>query len=455
MDPSLTKKCVLTSIECGKSNFNRALTENCNFSDLNLNITKHCRSLKIEVPELSESELIQNRLQISVNPSSSICPKHRLDNGVFWRPSRQCMVPDILHCSKKSKIKVRQASESLAKAVTIHTGKHFPIGGTICNKCRKVIFQSSENASTATISQESDPDMNEEDNEYCLPPDDNKKENLENFNFAIKTIPNMESLSPIKYQVKKTLVETCDSTLYALKRKTKSAVTAFEQAYTEMLVPGRGSELRAIVLTEKEAGKAESTIISNLKRAVDCAPTRQMKAMLISTVCNEMSIQKLMTLFSCSRATVELAKQISNYVPDTVKTLVTPSPVTRKRLDMLKAEHFIDFLFSSGCLQDVAYGSTKITLSTGKEFVVPKLKRTNNKAHIIRMYENHATSQGLQPPSATTLLKILDHCKTSQRKSMQCVDTFVANGIDAFNHLSEIVKSVDLDSEARKKVKIF
>ena len=37
------------------------------------------------------------------------------------------------------------------------------------------------------------------------------------------------------------------------------------------------------------------------------------------------------------------------------------------RLDQTKCEHFLDFIFTSGILYDVAYGITKLKYDTGEE----------------------------------------------------------------------------------------
>ena len=39
--------------------------------------------------------------------------------------------------------------------------------------------------------------------------------------------------------------------------------------------------------------------------------------------------------------------------------------ITHDRLAMVKVEHFMDFLFKTGTLQDVAYGTTTLKQSWG------------------------------------------------------------------------------------------
>ena len=44
---------------------------------------------------------------------------------------------------------------------------------------------------------------------------------------------------------------------------------------------------------------------------------------------------------------------------------------SRCRMDMRKVEHFIDFIFSDGLLQDVTYSVTKLKYDSGDEQTIP------------------------------------------------------------------------------------
>ena len=66
-------------------------------------------------------------------------------------------------------------------------------------------------------------------------------------------------------------------------------------------------------------------------------------------------------------------------------------------MDIGKAEHFLDFLFSSGNLQDVAYGTTKAKLQSGEEQRIALAVITSKFSHtivlktILRFYKVFAT----------------------------------------------------------------
>jgi hypothetical protein len=80
--------CVLASEYCGSLSVN--FKDILPFSHPNLDCTKHCQSLKIQVTELSEADLIQNRIGQKYESAEPICPKHRFKFELYWKPSKIC-----------------------------------------------------------------------------------------------------------------------------------------------------------------------------------------------------------------------------------------------------------------------------------------------------------------------------------------------------------------------------
>jgi hypothetical protein len=70
-------ECILNSnSDCGLYG-NHRHAKLSSFAELNYEIKTHCNNLKFEVPQISESELIQNRIGAEYNASDKICPRHR------------------------------------------------------------------------------------------------------------------------------------------------------------------------------------------------------------------------------------------------------------------------------------------------------------------------------------------------------------------------------------------
>ena len=61
--------------------------------------------------------------------------------------------------------------------------------------------------------------------------------------------------------------------------------------------------------------------------------------------------------------------------------LIMPKKSVRQKLDMLKVEYFYDFMFDSGFIQDVAYGTAVMELDSGKTIEIPKPVRQLQRRH--------------------------------------------------------------------------
>ena len=77
------------------------------------------------------------------------------------------------------------------------------------------------------------------------------------------------------------------------------------------------------------------------------------------------SKETIINAFGCLRYKVDQARKWKT----SSDGLVLPEKVKFKRskLNIQKCEHFLDFVFMSGLLQDVAYGVTKVKFDSGDE----------------------------------------------------------------------------------------
>ncbi|XP_078364808.1 uncharacterized protein LOC144649227 [Oculina patagonica] len=92
--------------------------------------------------------------------------------------------------------------------------------------------------------------------------------------------------------------------------------------------------------------------------------------------------------------------------------------------------------------QDTAYSTSKITLDSGVELVVPKPIRKLIPARIIAQYTKICDESGFKPASVRTLFRILEVCPASTRKSLQGLDNYTADGSEAFENLEEVISKL-------------
>ena len=104
-----------------------------------------------------------------------------------------------------------------------------------------------------------------------------------------------------------------------------------------------------------------------------------------------------------------------------------------QRMDQLKCEHFLDFIFTSGILMDVAYGTTNIKYDSGETQTHPHAVLTVRFKHAVGSYIEMCKSSEFQPLSESSLYRILRSLKPLQRKSLSGLDDIMADGLNAFD----------------------
>ena len=100
------------------------------------------------------------------------------------------------------------------------------------------------------------------------------------------------------------------------------------------------------------------------------------------------------------------------------------------------AKHFLEFLFSSGLMQDIAYESTTLVYSNGEKQALSKsiLKMTKN--HTIEAYKQYCLEMNIPVKiSNSSLRAILNEIKPGQCHALAGLDNVTAAGLRAFSVL--------------------
>ena len=151
-------------------------------------------------------------------------------------------------------------------------------------------------------------------------------------------------------------------------------------------------------------------------------------------------------------------KQLKQWIPDLTKHTFTeakrhclikgrgvpvqPVTVPRTRFSTSQVDHFVEFITSSHIVQDLPFGEKTITLSTRETIKVPNVIRIMIPERITTQYLNYCKESGFEPLNRSTLLRILNICAASTRKSLQGLDYITSAGTEAFDDLCEVVKTL-------------
>ena len=101
-------------------------------------------------------------------------------------------------------------------------------------------------------------------------------------------------------------------------------------------------------------------------------------------------------------------------------------------------DHFISFITSQHVVQDLPFGQKKLSLSSGEVLVVPNVIRNLVPERIVQQYQEYCRESNITCLSRSSLLRILDVCSASVRKSLQGLDYITASGSKAFEDLENV-----------------
>ena len=87
--------------------------------------------------------------------------------------------------------------------------------------------------------------------------------------------------------------------------------------------------------------------------------------------------------------------------------VIEPPTLQRNRLDPSKVDHFLDFISSPLFLQDVAYGTKKLKLTSGEEIEILNVVRTVIGSRLIQLYQIYCKDFSFTPLGRSTLFNIL------------------------------------------------
>ena len=102
-------------------------------------------------------------------------------------------------------------------------------------------------------------------------------------------------------------------------------------------------------------------------------------------------------------------------------------------------DHFLDFITSPHVIQDLPFGEKSIKLSSKEVITVPNVIRMMVPESIVKQYLAYSHECGFTALSRRSLLRILDVCSASVRRSLQGLDYISCAGSQGFDDLCDVV----------------
>jgi len=252
---------------------------------------------------------------------------------------------------------------------------------------------------TPLAQQTRDLSLNENEAEYIPTPQVNHKLHCLNRNIAVLS---EGRVSPVRFQLQQDIDQVSQSTQRYIKRKAQEVV----ETSLECIAPSQSEKLLNLITApsktvDKTTNKAMDTLISLYNKAT----SNQTKLTLLSIFVQHFTKTQLKEIIP--GLTTWRIDKARKYAYDEELPCENEASAIRYRLDEKKVDHFIEFISSPIFLQDVAYGTRKLRLSSGEVIEIPNMVRTVVNGRMVKLYESYCKDIEFKPLGRSSLLAIL------------------------------------------------
>ena len=262
----------------------------------------------------------------------------------------------------------------------------------------------------------------------------------------LNTFLESRDISPVRYTLRTPWNEASDRTKRQHVRKARQAVSA---VISEVAPEEPGQLWQALSTsqvaqrlftpdTESDPGTTDVTLLEALATCYKNADQWDTRRQILSIMADKASFAKIQEWIpGLTRYRFTMARQ---HILLHGRGVPVPSPSPRRRMVVSedKLAHFLDFITSPHVIQDLPFGEKVVTLSTKEVIKIPNVVRNMIPERIVQQYQAYSEETGFTPMSRSTLLRILEVCPASTRKSLQGIDYISAEGAQAFDNLENV-----------------
>ena len=252
--------------------------------------------------------------------------------------------------------------------------------------------------------------------EWCPTPC--SKTALKSLNGFIRSAPSARgNVEPVVRQLNIPWKDAAPSTQRYYKQKGQEVINLA----LDCLAPRQATTLLAELIKKQDAKNkhqketnAESGELSRLITLYKEATSWSTKREILSVFVNDYTKARLqqiipgLSIWAIDEARKHVAKVgIGKPVPRI-------EPISRSRLHLTKVDHFLDFISRPNFLQDVAYWTKSLKLSSGDTIEIPNVVRTVIVSRLVDLYRRYCQETAFEPLGRSTLFRILQVRKREQ-----------------------------------------
>ena len=260
----------------------------------------------------------------------------------------------------------------------------------------------------------------------------------------LNTFLETRDISPVRFPLTTQWEEASERTRRRHLRKANQAV----DAVLEEVAPNQSGQLWKSLVASKSSDEnpsgnqrepVDEVLMEALAECYRNASNWQTRRQILSIMVDKVSFKTLkkwipnLTRYQFSEARKHIL------VEGRGVALSLQSSKTRMAVSQTQLDHFLDFITSTHVIQDLPFGQKSIKLSTKEVITVPNVIRMMVPESIVKQYLAYSSESGFTTLSRSTLLRILNVCSASVRKSLQGLDYISCAGSQAFDDLHDVV----------------
>lgn len=193
----------------------------------------------------------------------------------------------------------------------------------------------------------------------------------------------------------------------------EKVLEALKCSFMDTTLAKKGNKSRACAVKEE----VTTNQLSILLRVYHKAENRQTRLQILSMFAKHFSKKELREMIpGLSKWQIDQAR--CHAAEKGPGQPVVFEPIKRTRLDLVKTNHFVNFIASVNFLQDVAYGTKESKLDSGEKITILNVIRTMVPSRIIKQYISYCQETEFNSASERTLYRIIDVCAASRQKSL-------------------------------------
>lgn len=276
----------------------------------------------------------------------------------------------------------------------------FILGWLMCKQCLVKLH----------LLEDEDSNIDIEDEDYntsvSMIDDDEKRIRRE----KLDKLTDIFKIDRVRYQLTSYVSDVSNTTLNYFRNIHRQLAEKLTDVFCSLVAPGLEQEMKKVVedTSVEKSDSYSTTTLLHLKESFKSCYTKQARTSVLTLVPKQYSKVEVSGLFGCTIYEITKARSIiKRYGACEVEQ---KERKIYSRLSLEKSKHFINFLFTTELLQEVAYGTTSLKLDGGEKLTISNTILNGLHEHAIREYKIYCEELNYEPLGRTKTVRCRLFC---------------------------------------------